>query len=893
MLRNLLDKMYDYRKIVSYVVFFLLPALLFIVGFAAYWLEHRYTTFLPWRIIPALFTRNAGIIFILIFISVISALVVRQVRGAKYAGMERDERNFYLSDKGTYGTAKLMDKQRMRKVFDCVPEKHTVEAEGNILAIKDGLCISRPKDSRLTHNTAVLGSSGTMKTRAVLKNAIIGSARRNESMIITDPKGELFRESSDWLRKKGYNVRVLNLVDMEKSHNWNFLLDALEDAHESDVFNIVEIIASIIISNTNSNNHGTGGGDAFWDKGEKGLLKAIILYQYYSWKAGLEPLTFSFAYNFLLNNDSVEKIEKSIEKLNHFFDSNPALSQFNIFKRFGERLMPNFHSGLLSRLDIFLNPAIERITSGSEEKGIDLILPAKEKCAYFLITSDQDTTYNFFLCLFFALLFIRVVKFADTVGNGKCPVPVNCLLDEFPNIGEIPDFELKMATVRSRDVRITILFQSIPQLEKRYPRGAYYGIISNCDFMMFLGTNDPITADFISKRTGEGTILVETKAEQHSKLNPLKFVLDERDSTGSGKRMLYTPNEVLTMAEDNELAALLIARGQPVLECEKFDYTRNPEAKEWKEFSMMDFDPDAWLEPLPESERIADSSNATADEESDGRPEGWPFNVFPLSLANELFARIKGKVPDVKEVVMGTVHKREGSKPPSRLAEVMPELFENPCDADSAETPAMDEVYIEGVRYLVDGETGEAIETPGTPNASDIPSAKPQSPRKRQDTNIKPSQGKVEPDESTEPRLPKAAKPDRSNVDRCYESKNLAMLNMAHKDTKNAKELEEAEKNPPGRAESTPEAASKRTELPNRGSQTVKEKTKAKENSGGTGMVAEFGVFYDDEGDAEVVKTEAISKKHQTEGVSNPTSKPASEPQGLGVTSVKGTAIKL
>ena len=341
-----------------------------------------------------------------------------------------------------------------------------VEAEGDIPAIKDG-STSRPKDSYSTHGTAILGSPDAMKARAVLKKAIIGSARRDESMIIADTTGELFWESSDWLRTKGYNVRVLNLVNMEKSHSWNFLLDALKDAHENDVLSIVENIASII---TNSNNHGACDRDVFWDKGEKCLLKAIVLYQYYRWKAGLgEPLNFSSAYYFLLNND-VARIENKIKELNHFFDINPALSQFNILKHCGENHMSNFHSRLLSRLDIFIDPAVERITSGNLEDGIELLLPAKEKCAYFLITPNRDTAYNFFPCLFFALFFVRVAKFADTVGNGKCPVPVNCLLDEFFDIDEIPNFELKVATVHSRGVRVK-------QVQRKTP-GFSYGDIS-------------------------------------------------------------------------------------------------------------------------------------------------------------------------------------------------------------------------------------------------------------------------------------------------------------------------------------------------------------------------------------------------------------------------------
>ena len=514
--------------------------------------------------------------------------VVLKMRGLRFAGMTPDEsRNLWYSDKDTYGTAELMDRKRMKEHFSCVPENRCWEAEGDIIGVKDGLVLSRPNDSHHNKHMAVIGASGSMKSRAIVRNKIIGSKRRGESMVITDPKGELFRDTAVWLRKSGYTVRALNLVSLSKSNGWDFMMDALQYCDEGEEAEIVNQMAHVIIQNTG----GTADGhskDDFWDKGERGLLKAIMLYQFYIWKLELGPLSFAWAYRFLMEND-IEHLKAAFYDLDKKMPMNGATSAFNIFLKAGEKNGPNIQYGLLSRLDIFKDAPMQRIV-GSDE--IDLELPAKEKCAYFVITPDQHSTYDFLACLFFTLLFIRLVKFADTkTTTGRCLVPVNLILDEFPNIGEIPDFPKKIATVRSRDISICVLFQSIPDLMQRYPEPGHFRILNNCDYIVFLGGGDPLTADYFSERTGEATIVVDTRAENHSKLDPLHFTLDERESIGAGRRMVKTLNEIQTLAKDNPYMELIVMRDQPVLECEKFDYTRDPESEKWEVFAMSDFNP--------------------------------------------------------------------------------------------------------------------------------------------------------------------------------------------------------------------------------------------------------------------------------------------------------------
>lgn len=616
-----------------------LPLLVYLLGVLATGVDKSYKGFKlnPFVAIPTLFSRSGRAMISLLILIPLLVWALFKMRGLQYSGMAHDEkRNFWFSDKDTYGTAELMDSARMHQYFNCVPEKRCREAEGDIIGIKDKVVLSRPKDSRHNKHMAVIGASGSMKSRAIIRNKIIGSKRRGESMVVTDPKGELFRESATWLRKNGYTVRALNLASLSKSHGWNFMMDALRYCEDGEESEIVSQMAHVMIENTG----GTAAGhskDDFWDKGEKGLLKAIMLYQYYIWKLGTGPLSFPWAYKFLMDN-TIDQLKAAFSDLDKRMPMNGATSAFSIFLKAGEKNGPNIQYGLLSRLDIFKDTPMQRI-AGSDE--IDLELPAKEKCAYFVITPDQHSTYDFIACLFFTLLFIRLVKYADTkTVTGKCDIPVNIILDEFPNIGEIPDFPKKIATVRSRDVNICIAFQSIPDLTERYPEPGHYRILNNCDYFVFLGGGDPLTAEFFSERSGETTVLVDTKMENHNKLDPLHFTLDQRESSGAGRRMVMTLNEIQTMAKDNPYAELIVMRDQPILECEKFDYTRDPDSKEWEVFAMADFDPHApfWFDypktepentpvPIQNSQKTAEDITARQPQRKEEPLEQAPFSL--------------------------------------------------------------------------------------------------------------------------------------------------------------------------------------------------------------------------------------------------------------------------
>lgn len=235
-------------------------------------------------------------------------------------------------------------------------------------------------------------------------------------------------------------------------------------------------------------------------------------------------------------------------------------------------------------------------------------LPGKQKCAYFCITSDQDSTFDFLSSLFFSYLFIRLVRYADQNG-GRCDVDVDFICDEFPNIGVIPDFHKKISTVRSRGINISVIFQNLAQMQNRYPNDVWQEILGGCDTQLFLGCTDQLTAKYISERTGEITIDVASTQRQLSAMQIGRYTPQYRESMGLGRRKLMTMDEVLRMPLDKEL---LILRGQKVLMLDKFDYSLHPASKQLIKSKAIDHIPE-WKRAQQLIEQVEIEDNTIED----------------------------------------------------------------------------------------------------------------------------------------------------------------------------------------------------------------------------------------------------------------------------------------
>lgn len=467
-----------------------------------------------------------------------------------------DERNFEVSSKGTYGTAGFMDEEERAQVLRS--DKNFEKVDGVIFGrnLQDEKIISLPVESRLNRNFAVCGSQGSMKSRAFARVMALQCIRRGESVYLTDPKSELYEDLSFYFRESGYTVKQLNLIQLEHSDAWNCL-------GEIDDGSLIDVFCDVVIRNT------TDKFDHFYDNTEMDLLKALCLYVFHEYPP--EKRTFPEAYKLLIN--------KSVDMLDTIFDRlpthHPARGPYQLFAK-AEKVKGNAVLGLGTRLQIMQNKLVQQITSHDE---IDLSLPGREKCAYFCITSDQDSTFDMLATLFTSFLSIKLVRYADRTKERRLPVPVQFILDEFPNLGVVPDFKKKLATARSRGIGMSILFQNIPQLQNRYPDNQWEEILGGCDFSIFLGCNDMTTASYYSDRTGEITVSVSSIRKSYYTIRATDYVPEYTESTSLGKRMLLLPDEILRFPLDQ---GLLIIRGQKVCRFRKMDYLEHPDSQYMK-----------------------------------------------------------------------------------------------------------------------------------------------------------------------------------------------------------------------------------------------------------------------------------------------------------------------
>ena len=497
---------------------------------------------------------------------VLIVFVMRIGRGGR--GDYDRERRLTYSNRGTYGTSGFMERSDIPKVLDLV--SNIKNERGTILGALNGKLVCVPENSRMNKNIAVYGASGSMKSRAYARNMVFQCVKRGESLIITDPKQELYEDMSQYLKNCGYTVKVFDLINPEHSDSWN----CLSEIEGQEL--MAQLFVDVIIKNT-----GSALSEHFWDNSELNLLKALVLYV----EQGFPPegKNIGQVYRLLTLNSERE--------LNSIFDAlpfeHPAKAPYSIFKQAADTVRGGIIIGLGSRLQVFQNQLIRMITSFDE---IDLTLPGKERCAYFCITSDQDSTFEFLSSLFLSFLFIKLVRYADKFGDGgKLPVPVHILADELANIGIIPDLTKKISTIRSRNISISVIFQNLAQMQNRYPQNQWQEILGNCDVQLFLGCTDDLTARFISDRTGDVTIGVSSESRRRNTMSVTNYAPEYRQTESIGRRKLMTMDEVMRMPVDE---ALVILRGQKVLKVDKYDYILHPEAKKLQPSKITEHVPD-------------------------------------------------------------------------------------------------------------------------------------------------------------------------------------------------------------------------------------------------------------------------------------------------------------
>ena len=474
--------------------------------------------------------------------------------GYSDTGEYDEDRNFTYSAKGTYGTSGWMSRKEMAGVLELVADLHRYQ--GIVLGMLDKKAVCVPEKTRLNSNLAVYGASGSMKTRSFCMNRILQGVSRGESLVICDPKSELYEKSSEYLRDKGYAVRVFNLVNPENSDSWN----CLSEVEGQEL--MAQLFVDVIIKNTT----GGGKGDHFWDSAEMNLLKALVLYVDKGYPP--ENRNMGQVYQLItLNSETALNSLFEVLPINH-----PVKAPYSLFKQASDSVRSGVIIGLGSRLQVFQAELIKKITARDE---IDLELLGQKPCAYFLVTSDQDSTFDFLASLFLSFVFIKLVRYADkNCEGGRLPVPVHVLGEELTACGTIPDLSRRLSVIRSRNISMSCVFQNLAGLQNRYPLNLWQEILGNCDVQLFLGCTDPLTAEFVSSRTGLASVAVSSKSKQLGTWRISNYTPEYRETSGVGKRPVLTPDEVLRLPIDE---ALIIIRGKKTLKVDKMDYSKHPE----------------------------------------------------------------------------------------------------------------------------------------------------------------------------------------------------------------------------------------------------------------------------------------------------------------------------
>ena len=497
-----------------------------------------------------------GVYGVLICIGLLAILLLMVMRmGYSDTGEYDTDRNFIYSAKGTYGTSGWMSRKEMAGVLDLVPDlrKH----KGVVLGMLDNKAVCIPENPHINGNLAVYGSSGSMKTRSFCMNRILQAAVRGESLIISDPKSELYEKSSEYLRDQGYCVKVFNLVNPENSDSWN----CLSEVEGQEL--MAQLFVDVIIKNTINN----GKGDHFWDSCEMNLLKALVLFVDQSYAEQNRNIGEVYRLLTLSGESDLDSLFENLPP------THPAKAPYSLYKQASDTVRSGVIIGLGSRLQVFQSELIKKITTRDE---IDLELPGQERCAYFLVTSDQDSTFDFLASLFLSFCFIKLVRYADkNCEGGKLPVPVHVLGEELTACGTIPDLSRRLSVIRSRNISMSCVFQNLAGLQNRYPLNLWQEILGNCDAQLFLGCTDELTAEFISSRTGLASVSVSSKSKQLGTWRISNYTPEYRETSGVGKRPVLTPDEVLRLPIKQ---ALVIIRGQKVLKVDKMDYSKHPEA---------------------------------------------------------------------------------------------------------------------------------------------------------------------------------------------------------------------------------------------------------------------------------------------------------------------------
>lgn len=597
-------------------------------------------------------TTGYGIVTALVFACAITFVIIRfSVNNTDLnATKEVDDRGVATSMAGTYGTARWMNETEAKKVYEVGPVENVT---GTILGqfTQDGdEVIALPFEPTGNRNLILIGPPGSGKSFGYVRTAVFQSIVRGESVVVTDPKGEIHNDMRKLLESRGYKVKVFNLINLDLSNAW----DCVQEIYDPITGNIddqrVITFCKTVIANTGGGANSKG--DPFWESSEENLFRVAVSYCAYIREKSLieiyerraKELLTQLPYITREDEQSLIEIVKNpesamvdrrrvVEYLAHSFYgdeegdrklseweedaptcnisdiydallhndldkweanfkyvplSHPAASAWAVFKGMGERVQPNIVGGLNTRLQLFMTYKVRRVISNDDIRLANL---GAEKTALFLIISDDNASMQLLSSLLLSFLFKDLKEAFDAVG-GEGRIPVNVVADELANTGVWPNFEKTIATARSRKIAVSLILQSLPQLTQLYGEENAETIIGCCNTMLVLGCNDKYTAEYISDKSGIVTIRAKSVSDTRASSAGNRGVMQGYSlSEGDGKRNLVNPDEVQHLDKEQ---ILIMTNGQNMLEAKRFGFIHHPL------FNDPHFVPTKWAE-LPKT----------------------------------------------------------------------------------------------------------------------------------------------------------------------------------------------------------------------------------------------------------------------------------------------------
>lgn len=667
--------------IVSFIVS-LLPA-----GFFAAFMVGEWSAGL-FRMLKLSVTTSYGLAIALIFafaLTFVAAMIFRKnmdLDGAK----EIDDRGMITSNAGTYGTAEWMSEAEAKQVYEVGPvEKVTGTILGQFTQEGEEV-IALPFEPTGNRNLILIGPPGSGKSFGYVRTAVFQSIVRGESVVVTDPKGEIHNDMRKLLEANGYKVKVFNLINLDLSNAW----DCVQEIYDPITGNIDDQRVITFCKTVITNTGGGAGGDPFWESSEENLFRVAVSYcafmrettlikiyerrtkelltqlpfiteedgdklieivknpesamfdrrkvveylaeNFYgkeegnkklqSWEDDAPTCNISDIYNALLHND----LNSWEDNFKNVPLNHPAASAWAVFKGMGERVQPNIVGGLNTRLQLFMTYKVRRVISNDD---IRLANIGAEKTALFLIISDDNASMQLLSSLLLSFLFKDLKEAFDAVG-GEGRIPVNVVADELANTGVWPNFEKTIATARSRKIAVSLILQSLPQLTQLYGEENAETIIGCCNTMLVLGCNDKYTAEYISDKSGIVTIRAKSVSDSRASTIGLRGAMQGYSlSEGDGKRNLMNPDEVQHLGKEE---ILIMTNGQNLLKAKRFGFIHHPL------FTDPHFVPTKWAE-LPRT-----------------------VDLYPNARKHDALESLVGDIQKQKEVNTSIAQKRTEEK---------------------------------------------------------------------------------------------------------------------------------------------------------------------------------------------------------------------------------------